>query len=233
MTDWKTTLAELDHEYEQYANRVPSNDLPEPSEEVPMTAIKSVKAATKKKAAVSKRDVHLLMMLHQLIVNHEEAEETERRSKDISTVEPQKFSPKPNSFSHHVHAVVKNAGKEGIHINNIIAGIEQAGYPLRSQYHKYSQVRAELSRNGYMYVKVKPAVFRLRNGFAAEARPVKTVKVATSKNDNKVPALKDIILSIKDKYKAKKPSAQQVWFIMLKMGYSCSQKYVMQILARA
>jgi hypothetical protein len=187
-----------------------------------------------KKRHVSRRDMRVLMMLRQVLLDHEEAETIRERAQTITKVEPAAFMPKPGTIEHYLCLAIGQAGDQGVHINDVITSMERGGFHFNSQYHKYAQVHSALRRNEFMFVKVKPATFRLRVAFKHAEPVVKTAVVVSHKhNDTKIPSLIDCALGIARKYKDRNLSPKQIWLTMRKMGYECSLEYITRVLGQS
>jgi hypothetical protein len=229
MTPWQESLSQIDNDYIHHSNQDSSfDDEPEAPAEEPVVEMET-KTKVKRSFSISKRDMRVLLYLRQVLQAHNEDEEAQKRSKLITKVEAVKFTQKPNSLSQHLHDLLLPAGKTGLHINDIIEGIEKAGYNLQSKYHKYSQVNSALRRHGYMVLRIGRGTFRLRDGFLNKKQvkqPVKQVITSSNLLVNKVPKLIDIAKYVIVECQDHDLTPQKVWYIMSQMGYNCSLRYL-------
>jgi hypothetical protein len=244
---WQENLSQLSREFESidrfasssredYESVAPNRGSSSSSEEM-MTAdtvkdkpVSKVKVA--KKARVSKRDAKVLIYLHQVLQSQKEDEIAAAQGKAIIKIDSDRYVAKPNSLSHHLYAILLAAGKDGIHINDIIDRLEQSGYQLRSQYHKYSHIHSALRRSSYMVLRMGRGKFRLRNGFIPLVRmqpdSEKTLTNSKAATIAKIPTLTDIAKHVVEQCGDEpKLTPRTVWVIMQQMNFHCNLDYLL------
>jgi hypothetical protein len=243
---WQENLSQLSSEFESidrfassshedYESVIPNRGSSSSEEMMTADTVKDKpvsKVKVGKKSRVSKRDAKVLMYLYQVLQSQKEDEIAAAQGKAIIKIDADRYVAKPNSLSHHLYAILLAAGKDGIHINDIIARLEQSGYQLRSQYHKYSHIHSALRRASYMVLRMGRGKFRLRNGFIPSVRmqPTSAAPITNSKTETstKIPTLADIAKHVVEQC-GDEPNLtpRTVWVIMQQMNFHCNLDYLL------
>jgi hypothetical protein len=175
---------------------------------------------------LSKKDARILLSIRELIASHMQREEQVRRGRTITVVDSNKFRIGANSIENYIARALQNS-ETGMHLNDIITGIEALGWRTTSVHHKYAEVYRAIRQHYYMFEKMGKAKFRLRAAFSQRPMDRTPISISVDTNKGKLTTLKDIAVSVVEKFYAPPgiyPSL--VWAIMRRMGYDCSYSAV-------
>lgn len=231
-TEWRQSLADFDSAYQAYSETEQGRALGMPATMTPPTV--SAKSSTR--PLVSKRDLRVLLLVRQILLQHDRDESSAGRVQQVVRIDPAGLRHNPNSLPNRVYEIVRQAGMEGIHITDILARLEQLKQSPRSEHHRYQIVRKALTQNSAVICRSGKGRFRLRNGLLPGQRVATTARKAPVVADSKLPSLIDIARKQIEKFRdhpLAPLSARQVWGILMRMGYRCSYDYLRQALIRA
>lgn len=176
-------------------------------------------------SGISRTDVRILLVVRELIQRQAAQAERQRRAEDIRQVDKSLYEIKPGTIESYIHRIL-SVTDEPIHINWIIAHIEELGWQSTSKFHKYAQVYKALRDNNYMFMKVGPGLFRLTNGFR-KTKPEKTARLPFRTRTPGLAKIKDLVIGVLNKYEDNRRfMPNQVHFLMKVSGFPCAYSSV-------
>jgi hypothetical protein len=174
---------------------------------------------------LKRKDVRLLLTAREFVKDYNRLCEEKERALDIKVVN---VAINNSSTEALILKALSNI-QDGLHINDIIIRLEKLGWVSESKYHKYDLVRKTLSDNYFMFQRIAPATFKLREGFRGRP-PEKTQPVIRHKTkSNKLTSLEDIVV-----WCAKKQNSNtypgSVYYALRQCGYRCAYTSIYKIM---
>jgi hypothetical protein len=205
-------VVDLDEEEEQ-----PDEDEGDPEPEPELPPISNIE----------RRDVKVLLIVREILRRQAAQAERKRNAEDIRQLDKSLYEIKPGSVTAYIVQVLSWTN-DPIHINQIIAQIEGAGWNTTSTYLKYDIVRKAL--RDPMFEKVGRGMFRLRDGFRG-IKPEKTEPPTRRDKIDTLTTLKDVAIRIAKTYQTERGIyPARLHFIMGRTGFSCAYSSVYRVM---
>lgn len=178
--------------------------------------------------SVKRQDMKILLYVRELLRRQKENAEARRRAHEITQVNKTEYALQPGSIEHYLFQVLSVTDDE-VHVKWIIPHMEALGWHSTSEYHKYALVHKALARNEYMFLRVGPGLFKLREGFRNRKpeKPEVTPPVEEGERSHVIPTIRDIVKDITQRYSVEQGIyPARVHYIMRCMGYKCAYSTV-------
>src|SRR5258708_19237621 len=114
--------------------------------------------------ALSKEDVKLLIIARSLAKTFHEQIRRSKQSFDIKRVKQTPYIVNHSSAEAYIIRALYSSDKP-LHFSQIVEKIAELGWKSNSDYHKFAYLEKVLRESYYMFRRVAPAPFTLRNAF--------------------------------------------------------------------